>query len=250
MYTGITFCSYRITQFNEREISVRIERRNCNNETSRSPTVTQSISCSNYDTCDSVFHFLQTCPNTREVQRNANSIQYSITNWCQSCPSFVTVLPISRNSHSTSPTHEPTSSSPTSHSTSPTHEPTSSSPTSHSASPIHGRTSSSPISCSTSSTHGPNSSSPTSDTDSKVSSQISQVIDERDSLKIIVIALGVLVGILVTLLIVVTSGWVWTCWTMKRNKATTPEHVRYKKIDFPESQIVYLLKLSIHILII
>ena len=223
--------------FNEHEISVRIERRNCNNETStepRTPTMTQSISCSNFDTCDSVFHFLQTCPNTREVRRTADSIQYSITNWCQSCPS-VTVLPISRNSRSTSPTHEPTSSSPTSRSTSPTYGATSSSPISGSTSPTYGPTSSSPISGSTSPTYGPTSSSPVSDTDSKVPSQISQVIDERDSLKVIVIGLGVLVGILVTLLMVVTSGWVWTCWTMKRNKATTPEHVRYKKIDFPES---------------
>ena len=55
-------------------------------------------------------------------------------------------------------------------------------------------------------------------------SQTSKVNKERDSLTI---SLGVLVGILVILLVVVTSGWVWTCWTMKRNKATTPEHVRY-----------------------
>ena len=58
------------------------------------------------------------------------------------------------------------------------------------------------------------------------SSQTSKVNNERDSL---IISLGVLAGILVILLIMVTSGWIWTCWTMKRNKATTPEHVRYKK---------------------
>ena len=61
------------------------------------------------------------------------------------------------------------------------------------------------------------------------SSQASKVNNKRDSL---IISLGVLVGILVILLVVVTSGWVWTCWTMKRNKATTPEHVRYKKDNY------------------
>ena len=55
-----------------------------------------------------------------------------------------------------------------------------------------------------------------------------KVTDKRDSL---IISLGILVGILVILLIVVASGWVWTYWTMKRNKAaTTPEYVRYKAI--------------------
>ena len=65
-------------------------------------------------------------------------------------------------------------------------------------------------------------------TESEVSSQTS-IADERDSLKVIVTTLGVLVGILVILLAVMISGWVWTCWTMKRNKATTTEHVRYRK---------------------
>ena len=114
MYTGITFCPYRITQFNEHQISIRM---NCNDQFRTEPgthNVTSSISCSNFDTCDSVLRFLQTCPNTREVQRNAGSIQYSITNWCQSCPSSGTVLPVSHNARSTSPTHGPTSSSPTS----------------------------------------------------------------------------------------------------------------------------------------
>lgn len=50
------------------------------------------------------------------------------------------------------------------------------------------------------------------------SSQMSKVINERDSLRATVISLGVLVGILVVLLVVVTSGWVWTCWTMKSSK--------------------------------
>ena len=66
---------------------------------------------------------------------------------------------------------------------------------------------------------------PKSNTNSSQTNNL-KVTNERNSL---IISLGVLVGILVILLIVVTSGWVWTCWTMKRNKATTQEHVRYKK---------------------
>ena len=83
-----------------------------------------------------------------------------------------------------------------------------------------------PIDSSTSITDYPNvtiSHKPESNTSS---SQMSKVNNERDSL---IISLGILAGILVILLVVVTSGWLWTCWTMKRNKATTPEHVRYKK---------------------
>ena len=80
------------------------------------------------------------------------------------------------------------------------------------------------------------------------SPQISNVIKERDNLWVIAISLGVLVGILSVLLVVVTSGWVWTCWTMKRTKATTPEHVRYtndnNNLDhLGDLLIVYLLKL-------
>ena len=84
--------------------------------------------------------------------------------------------------------------------------------------------------CPTTPTNGPTSSMSTLNTESqtKLSSQISKLTDERDSLMVAVVSLGALVGMLVILLAVVTSGWVWTCWTMKRNKATTSsEHVRY-----------------------
>ena len=82
----------------------------------------------------------------------------------------------------------------------------------------------------TSPTNGSTSSMSTLSTESltKASSQISKLTDERDTLMVAVVSLGALVGILVILLAVVTTGWVWTCWTMKRNKATTSsEHVRY-----------------------
>ena len=42
--------------------------------------------------------------------------------------------------------------------------------------------------------------------------------------------LGVLVGVLLVLLVVVTIGWVWTCWTMRqkeRNKTNNSDQVRY-----------------------
>ena len=59
------------------------------------------------------------------------------------------------------------------------------------------------------------------------SPQISNAIKERDNLRVIAISLGVLVGILAVLLVVMISGWVWTCRTTKKIKATTPEYVRY-----------------------
>ena len=34
-------------------------------------------------------------------------------------------------------------------------------------------------------------------------------------------ALGVLVGLLLLLLAVVTAGWMWTCWTMNYRGGTT-----------------------------
>jgi heme/copper-type cytochrome/quinol oxidase subunit 2 len=81
-----------------------------------------------------------------------------------------------------------------------------------------------------------------------LSSQISKVVDERDSLMVAVMSLGILVGVLVVLLAVVTSGWVWTCWKMKRNKATTTEHVRYNNDKYRflgviDQLIVYLLNI-------
>ena len=51
----------------------------------------------------------------------------------------------------------------------------------------------------------------------------------RPGKSLIVTSLGVLVGMLVVLLAVVTTGWVCTCWTMRqreRNK-TNSEQVRY-----------------------
>ena len=70
--------------------------------------------------------------------------------------------------------------------------------------------------CPTMPSNAPTSTMPTSATESEVLSQINKVIDERDNLMVTVTSLGVLVGVLVVLLIVVTSGWVWTCWRMKR----------------------------------
>ena len=46
---------------------------------------------------------------------------------------------------------------------------------------------------------------------------------------VMVTSLGVLVGILLVLLMVVTIGWVWTCWIMRRRERnkTNSEQVRY-----------------------
>lgn len=58
--------------------------------------------------------------------------------------------------------------------------------------------------------------------------QVSKLINERDKLRAAVVSLGVLMGVLVILLAVVITGWVWTCWKMKRYKATdtTQENLR------------------------
>ena len=102
--------------------------------------------------------------------------------------------------------------------------------------PEYSRTPNSPIS--TTDDHTLSSQYPNEPKPNTSSSQISTVINERDNLRAIVISLGALVGILVVLLIVVTSGWVWTCWITKRNKATTSEHVRYRSKRYFFSTLV------------
>ena len=174
-------------------ISVGTEQINCNIRPSENSTIagthnrlitTSRITCSDSYTCNSVFRFLQTCPNTIPAQINVNLMEY----WNQLCPNTIDgPLPASdppiqiTNDCPTSPTNEPTSSISTLNTESQT----------------------------------------------KLSSQISKLTDERDGLMVAVVSLGALVGILLVLLAVMTSVWVWTCWTMKRNKATTSEHVRY-----------------------
>ena len=193
MYTDTTFCSLRVNSahIDQREIRLRIERTNCNDQSSGiqmlSRSITSIIHCSNRDTCNSVIRFLQTCPNTTRLQSDFDFMECS-TSWCRLCPNTIFEPP-------------PTPDCPT---------------------PISNN-------CPTSPTNGSTSSMSILSTESltKASSQISKVTDERDSLMVAVVSLGALVSILVILLVVVISGWVWTCWTMKRNKATTPEHVRY-----------------------
>jgi hypothetical protein len=45
---------------------------------------------------------------------------------------------------------------------------------------------------------------------------------------IVLAATGAMVGVLMLLLIVVTAGWVWTCWTVrkKRNLEVRPQNIR------------------------
>jgi hypothetical protein len=45
---------------------------------------------------------------------------------------------------------------------------------------------------------------------------------------VVITSLGVLVGLLLVLLAVVTTGWVYTCWIMRQNKIKS-EQVRYVK---------------------
>ena len=173
-----------------------------------------NVSCASIgvDTCTRLLNLHQTCQTTTQMQGDPDPTDDSTTQ-CPSCPPTIADYPITTPDPPTtiidcltSPSNVPTSSKPTLNT-----EPEVSSQTSI----IDERDSLKVIVT----TLG--------NTESEGSAQISKVIDERESLKVIVTILGVLVGILVMLLAVVTSGWVWTCWTMKRNKTTTPEHVRY-----------------------